>query len=205
MKTQVFLLGLVMIISLPSNSYGQFNGRQSWVLPPVDPRERRLLRERAVLYAGPAARGFVESLEGDDAALALLTCSKSVAAQFALFHVSGGFGRLPRRQDYLRVIAQSNCRDPVALWVMQHANELYDQDSTDVFLASPLEFSLALKSLTTAAIERRTERLSSSWPANTTVASRDSTKSLAWILGLIGLGGLVAWRMRHRFARDLPA
>jgi hypothetical protein len=164
-----------------------------------------LLRERAVQYAGPAARAFVEVPEfGDDAALALLMCSKNAAVQFAAFYAEGGFGALPRQRDFLRVIAQPDGRDAVALWVMQHSDELADPDCADVFLAAPLEYALGLKPLDAAVIERRSQRFAAPAPPGPTVGLPSDPKALAWVTGLVGVIGLLIWRRYRQRIRDSP-
>jgi hypothetical protein len=205
MKTRWLLAGLAVFFLSPSGAHGQFTTHQPWVMPPVDPRERRLLRERAVLHAGPSARAFVESEFGDDAALALLACFRNAAVQLAAFYVSGGFSTLPRQRDFLRVIAQPDCRDAVALWVVQHAAELADPDCADVFLVSPLEYSLGLKQLSAAAKEKRGQRFVTPGPSKALVELPHDAKSLAWGAGLIGLIGLLVWRKHRQRARDSPA
>ena len=190
-------LTLLALVGSPAVLWAQYpSGR--WVLPPVHPYERRQLRERAVLHAGPAARGLVESPYGDEGALALLMCSPNTAAQLAAFHAAGNLGRLHRPRDLLLVIAQPNCRDGMALWVIGHAAELVDPDCCNAFLKAPFEYALGLKSLS----QQRN-------PLSATVAGPDrapalNRQTLTWV-AVIGVVGLLVWRVRHNRLRDAPA
>jgi hypothetical protein len=205
MRTLFLLVGLTLLCPSPPDACGQYPAPPPWVMPPADPRERRLLREKAARYAGPDARMFVESPEvGDYAALALLMCSRKTATQLAAFYASGEFSTLPRQRDFLRVIAQPDCRDVVALWVIQQSGQLADPDYADVFLASPLEFSLGLKPLDAAVIERR-QILAAHAPSGTTAGLEINRKSLAWGSGLVGVIGLILWRKHRQRVLDAPA
>jgi hypothetical protein len=205
MRTLFLLTGLMLLCPSPLDACGQYPAPPPWVMPPADPRERRLLRERAVRFAGPDARFFVESPEfGDDAALALLMCSRKTAIQLAAFYASGEFSTLPRQRDFLRVIAQPDCRDAVAFWVMQQYGQLADPDYADVFLSSPLEFSLGLKPLDAAVIERRQSQAATA-PSGTTVGLVLNRKSLVWCAGLVGVIGLFLWRKHRQRILDTPA
>ena len=208
------LLAAVLGVFPSADVEGQFDWQQGWVVPPKDPKQRRLLKERVVVYAGPAARGFVESREyGDDAALALSMCSQGVTVQLAAFHASGGFSHLPRRRDFLRLIAQPNCQDAVALWVMQHVNELADPASADMFLACPAEYVMGVSSL-----PRRIPE--SGWATETPAyysgpgatpryvygkAGLSKQESLMVGVGLLAALGVYIWRKRRRQYCDLPA
>jgi hypothetical protein len=224
MKTHVLLIGSALLVATMADACGQFDWQQGWVVPPRDPRQRRLLKERAVLYAGPAARGFVESSEyGDDAALALSVCSQGVAVQLAAFHASGGLSRLPRKREFLRLIAQPGWQDSAALWAMQHANELADPWCMDLFLVSPAEFVLGMKRLPDHApeVSRATpERAPEITRANLAPYYSDSSdpaysgsvsarlakqESLIVGAGLLVVLGLCAWWKHRRQACDLPA
>ncbi len=214
MKTRMLLAGLMLLLVTTADACGQYDWQQGWVVPPRDPRQRRLLKERAVLYAGPAAKAFVESREyGDDAALALSMCSQGVAAQLAAFHASGGFSHLSRRRDLLRLIAQPNCQDAVASWVMQHANELANPSCANLFLASPAGYVAGLNSLpnqeTEAGWVAQTPAYYagsgvSTYPSySTTSLSKDESVALG--TGLLIAVGVYLWRKRRRQACDLPA
>jgi hypothetical protein len=212
MKTRL-LLAAVLVVFSTANAKGQFDWQQGWVVPSRDPRQRRLLKERVVIYAGPAARGFVESREyGDDAALALSMCSQGVAVQLAAFHASGGLSRLPRKCDFLRLIAQPNCQDAVALWVMQHANELADS-AMDLFLAFPAEYVMGLSSLPHRIPEGG---WTTETPANYSGpgaaphyvygnAGLSRQESLLLGAGVMAVLGVYIWRKRRRQYCDLPA
>jgi hypothetical protein len=206
MRTLFLLTGLMLLCPSPPDACGQYPASPPWVMPPADPRERRLLRERAVRFAGPDARFFVESPEiGDDAALALLMmCYRKTATQLAAFYASGEFSTLPRQRDFLRVIAQPDCRDAVALWVIQQSSQLADPEYADVFLASPLEFALGLKPLDAAVIERR-QSLAAPAPSETTAGLVPNRKSLVWCAGLVVVIGLFLWRKHRQRNLDTPA
>jgi hypothetical protein len=222
MNTRLLLAALVMIVLSQQDAYGQFDMQQGWVIPPRDPRQRRLLKERVVLYAGPAARGFVESREyGDVAALALSMCSQGVAVQWVAFHASGGFDTLPRKRDFLRVIAQPGCRDAVAVFVMQHANQMYDPNCAHEFLAYPLDYSLGQKQLPFTAAEKpskcleteekttRSDRPSKTQPRSVNSAlpyvSPADQRGYIAIAVVIGLLVFCLWMRRRRIARESPA
>lgn len=208
MNSRVLLLaGLAIAFSPFPNVLAQGIGRQPGLRPALDPWARRLIRERAVLHAGPGARAFVESeAYGDEAALSLLMCSRMVSMQLASFHGHGGFELLHRPKELLHAIAQPSGRDAVAMWVMQHAGELTDPEYADVFLTSPLEFALGLRQLHAAVMERHPAR--EEWsllPYGRTVGQTAGIKPLVLLAGLIAIIGLLIWRKRRQLARDAPA
>src|SRR5580658_4584210 len=126
-RTMILANVLCIPLVAPASLFGQFDGsgnRTGSNMPSayanLDARTRRALRERAVAAVGPVARQFVETL-GEEAAVALLACSRPVAVQLAEFFASGQMDLLPRPRDLLVVIAYPRHRDAVALWAIQHA------------------------------------------------------------------------------------
>src|SRR5579871_2546737 len=158
---------LCLLMAAPADLFGQFNphgSRFDPYAPGLDPRVRRAWREKAVAAVGPKARDFVET-QGDEAAAAILACSRPVAVKLVAFHASGTLDKLPWPRALLGVIAQPRHGDDVALFAMYHAGELTDSDSFTAYLSSPLEYALGLKPLATGAAEVRARRLR---PAATT-------------------------------------
>jgi len=191
------LLGAVLLL-LPAAAPGQFNPYAPPVQVDNDPRTRRALRERAVAYAGPSSREFVET-QGDAAVAALFACSQPAAGKLVEFHNSGGLAKLPKPGDLLRVIAQPGNGDDVLLYAIQHANELSDVDCFDAYLLNPLEYAYALRPLGEGAAEARARRLSAH---AATIPWRVTLDGRAIALG----GGILAivlflwWRRRRQMA-----
>ena len=183
------------IITMASGSSveGQFNPYVP--RPPNDARMRRLMRERAVVYAGPRSRDFVECM-GEDAVAAMFACSPYGAWRLAEFHNCGGLARLPRPHDLLRVIAQPNHGDDVALFAIANAPMLSEPEYFNVFLATPLEYALALKDLDAQVRARR----QGAPPGGMAVGSLENLDS-RWIVGAagaLGIVGLLIWWKRRR-------
>ena len=137
----------------------------------------------------------------------MLAVSKAVAKQLVAFHAAGGLGKLPNPKAFLQVvIRRSDCLEEVLVWAIAHGEDLVDPDAFEAFIASPLEYVLGLKSLSSGGAEIR-KRLSASQGA---VAPEQSaalpelpisvSRSWAWGAGIIGLIALVIWRKRfvHR-------
>jgi hypothetical protein len=166
----------------------------------VDARTRRALRERAVDAVGPEAREFVESC--DEAAFALLTCSRPVAVKLAEFYAAGQLNKLPRPRDLLAVIANPRHGDAVALWAMQHAGELTDPDCCDAYLAYPLEYALGLRRLADDAARLRALRQQgNAWGAGRgglTLSAYDREMLVYCGVGLGIIGVLAWWRRRQQ-------
>jgi len=147
-----------------------------------DPRVRRAYREKAVAAFGPKIRDFVES-QGEEGVAALFACTKPVAVKLAEFHTSGELANLPRPHDLLRVIAQPQHGDDVALWAIQHANELADADCFDAYLMSPLDYALGLKHLESGAADARARRLHNS-AATTTAQPLTQDEKMMLVVGI---------------------
>lgn len=177
-------------------------------------RNRRATREKAVAHAGPSARPLVECEFGDDAARALLNCTKDTATRLAESHAAGGFARVVRAREIFGVIARQKTGDEVGQWVMEHAGELTDPDAVAAFIEEPITYVLALKKLSVAATERRAVRIEAEKYAATgekgvdprtrpavaepvPLMSRADTKP---VLGLVAAAGLIAfgiwWKRR---------
>ncbi len=174
---------LLLVLLPPADAAGQFyqNNQSAY--------QRRQIREKAVAWAGPESRAFVET--GDDAALALLSCSPLGARKLVAFHDSGLLGRVARPADLLRIIILYG--DNALLFSVQHAQELRDPDRFQAFMAAPLDYSLGLKSLDQGVAEARTVNLSyfvrsPPWDSRTVV----------FFGGIAAIAGLVVWRRRRR-------
>jgi hypothetical protein len=157
MRTMTFL-GLALL-TLPAPACAQeFNPYQP---PPPDARVMRARREWAFAYAGgtPQARTAVEKY-GENFVVAVSACSQEVAARLAEFSASpDGLGKLPKPNDLLNVIGGPQMGDDVALWAMQHQAELRDVDACMAFMLAPLQYTLALQSLSAGAAQYRANRL----------------------------------------------
>lgn len=162
--------------------------------PVVDPRTRRANREKAVAIVGSNAHDFVET-QGDEAVAAIFTCSKPVAEKLVEFHISGGLAKLPRPRELLRIIAQPRHGDDVAVWAIDHADELGDADSFYAYLSSPLDYALGLKQLAAGAAELQARR---SHQTEVT-ATRPPGQGLTMLVGvgLLSFVGIVLWRHRQ--------
>ena len=188
---------LLLLSSLwPTALFGQINPYAP--APPVlDARARRMRREMAVMYVGPIARDFVEGPDGDDAVAAIAACSQPVAYKLCEFHASGGLDKLPRPRDFLRVIGAPNNGGDVALWGIQHANELEDVDNFDGFIQSPLEIALGLKPLSEGAAEAHAIRLGVHQAAAEAQPVWDA-RAIAVGVGALAIVMLLVWRVRMR-------
>ncbi len=143
---------------------------------------------------GSNARDFVET-QGDEAVAAIFTCSKPVAEKLVEFHISGGLAKLPRPRELLRIIAQPRHGDDVAVWAIDHADELGDADSFYAYLSSPLDYALGLKQLAAGAAELQARR---SHQTEVT-ATRPPGQGLTMLVGvgLLSFVGIVLWRHRQ--------
>jgi hypothetical protein len=209
MKTQMLLTILVLVGFPAPELFGQMIARGVAVPSSADPRQRRYLRENAVAWAGPAARSLVESACGDEAAVALLRCSRGAARRLAAFHVSGELAKLPSR-DLLLAIGHPNGGDAICLYAIKHANELIDPVCWEVFMEAPLEFALGLRQLPAAAAERREQAIplpAVEWPPMTHPSINPASYRRALTWGGIGLAVavLLIWRRRRRKNWDFPA
>lgn len=108
-------------------------------------RNRQWYREMAVIHAGNTGRQFVETVE--EASGALLACTPPMAAVLVRFYESGQLGKLTRPHDFLRAIRESNCGDEIVRYAILHLQELADPDYFNLFMRSPAEYALDLKSL----------------------------------------------------------
>jgi hypothetical protein len=174
---------LLLVLLPPGDAAGQFNPNS------LSAYQRRQIREKAVAWAGPQSRAFVET--GDDAALAVLSCSPLGARKLVAFHDSGLLGRLARPSDLLRIIALYG--DNALLFAIQHAEELRDPNCFQAFMTAPLDYALGLKSLDQGVAEARTGNLgyfarSPPWEARTVVLFG----------GIAAIAGLMVWRWRRK-------
>ncbi len=154
------LVGMVLVtvtamFPLPEVAGQGFKGPA--VVAPLDARTRRALRERAVLRAGPGSRNFVEE-NGDVAALAILRCSPNVGRMLAKAHDDGDLGLIPDSPRLLQLVAHPRCGDDVALWILNHLDDLRDADALEVFLNAPLEHAMRLRKLEDGIAEVRGNR-----------------------------------------------
>jgi LPXTG-motif cell wall-anchored protein len=175
------------------NSYGR--GFDPYA-PGIDPRVRRAWREKAVA-AFPNAREFVET-HGEEAASAILACSRPVAVKLVEFYSSGEMGKLPQPRALLAVIARPRHGDDVALFAIHHVGELSDSDSFTAYLSRPLEYALGLKPLAAGAAEARARRLTPAAIKTPPSAGLSANEKLA-IVGAAGLAiaGFLIWRRKR--------
>jgi len=156
---QFLILAFCLLAIGPDPACAQ--GFDPYMPPPIDARTQRARREWAFAYAGgtPSARVAVEKF-GESFVVAASAVSPSVAARLAEFAASpDGLSNLPRPNDLLHVIGSPQMGDDVAIWVMQHAQDLRDADAFQAFLGRPLEICLGLESLSAAAAQYRANRL----------------------------------------------
>jgi hypothetical protein len=146
----IWIITLLALLTPADTSFGQYGPYSPPAWPRPDPRLQRYWRDQAVAYAGgsPQARNLVEAY-GEAATAALLFCSPRVARQLVAFCDAGGLDKLHRPKELLTVIGQPSHGDDVCLFILTNADQLAEADACDVFLMSPLEFSLSLKSLST--------------------------------------------------------
>ena len=186
-----------LLLALAPPLVAQFNPYAPFVPVNNDPRARRALRERAVAYAGAAARDFVET-QGDPAVAAIFACSQAGARKLVEFNNSGKLAKLPRPADLLRVIALPGNGDDVVLYAMQHENELTDVDHFDAYLLNPLVYAYGLRRLSEGAAESRARRLSGQAAAAPWQMTLDG-RTVAVGGGILALVLLLWWR-RGRMA-----
>ena len=159
-------------------------------LPP-SPREKRAAREATVARVGKMARSLVETY-GEPAVKALDSVSLPVAQQLAECHNRGAFPKAARPADILRVLANPDNGDDVALFVIRRIDELSDPAACDAFLAAPLDHALGLRDLAESARVRRRSLL----PAAVASAVPDWIDNRVVVVALIlaGIGGLLIWK-----------
>jgi hypothetical protein len=184
----------IFIIARPATAIAQYGPYRQWQNPPNGPRAQREFRERAVAFAGPESRAFVESC--DEAARAIYFCTQIGAWRLVEFHNSGGLARLPRARDALRAIAQPGGGDDVVVFVVAHAEELKDIDCFDAFVSDPLTYAYGLKRLDAGTEEIRTRRIQI--PLGLPLSVTWDGREVSSALGALGLTGLVVWWLRHR-------
>jgi hypothetical protein len=180
------MLILVVAVQYPQDLMAQFMNSQP---QQPNPRLRRQLRNQAVRHAGGTsyARAFVEG-RGDVAARAILACSRGQARKLVEFHDSGLLDQLPRSSEVLFAIGNPNHGDEVCRFIIENAPVLCDLEACTAFLMSPLEYSLALKSLDTGAAEVHAGRLK---------GPEYEWRGRMVVLGLIvAVGAVLAWRRR---------
>jgi|GEM_PF-2573356 len=207
MTTSIRCLVVLLMVALarPPTTCGQSLPRPAWgVSASPSPRERRLIRERAVQRAGPEARAFVEAY-GEDAVAAIYACTSVGNQKLIEFHASGGLESLPRPRDLLHAVARPKHGDDVILWAAANQAELADTDRFDAFVQEPLEYALGLKPLAEGVEELRAARRTpqpSQRPTieftNTPLPSSVEPRRVAVIAGAVAIVGLVIWWRRKR-------
>lgn len=193
------ILAFCLLAISPDPAYAQ--GFDPYMPPQIDARTQRARREWAFAYAGgtPQARTAVEKY-GENFVIATSGVSREVAARLADFAASpDGLCKLPRPNDLLHVIGGPQMGDDVAIWVMQHAQDLRDADAFQAFLGRPLEICLGLESLSAAAAQYRASRLAA---AAASPPSPDFRLPSDWRPFAVGGAALVLvlwwlWRRRN--------
>jgi hypothetical protein len=172
----------------------------------------RSTRESAVAHCGLtiAARNLVESEEfGNEAAKAILNCSRESGSRLAEFFQSGGLSKLARPKELLVLISQQSDADDIVKWIIDHQSDLTDKDAVDAFIEEPTTFVLSLRKIATAAQERKAKRLENDaersgfgWSIGKPTASdRRTITGCAIIAGLVVLA---RWLWKRKM-RDSPA
>ena len=170
-----------------------------------DARGRRARREQAFFRAGgtPEARAAVEKY-GEDFVAAVSVCSPDVAAKLADFAVSPvGLARLPRPGEFLRMLGLAQHGDDVAVWAIQHVEELSDVDQFGAFMLAPLDYALGLQSLSAGAAQYRANRLATPPPPAAPLTLSDLRLPSDWRpIAVCGAAVVLAawylWRRRLR-------
>jgi hypothetical protein len=144
--------GLVLLVFSTPVASGQ--GYSPIQAKNVDPRVKRLARERAVAYVGAIGRPLVE-IYGEDAVAAIFACSKATGRKLAEFHVTGRLDKVPNPVRLLNAIATHS--DPVATFAIGHCQELADEWRFEAFIADPMTYAMALKNLDAGVAENRQE------------------------------------------------
>jgi len=190
----LIILLVIFFILRPAVATAQYGLYRQWQNSPNRPRAQREFRERAVAFAGPESRAFVESC--DEAACAIYFCTQIGAWRLVEFHNSGELVRLPRARDALRAIAQPGGGDDVVFFIVAHTEELKDTDCFDAFVSDPLTYSYGLKRLDAGAEEMHTRRQQS--PLGLPLCIDGDGRGVSRAVGALGLFGLVVWRLRRR-------
>ena len=154
---------LVLVLLQPSALHGQGLRQRPQSMPNslpgqtiIDPREQRLMRERAVAFVGPRSRLRGNLRRGCGGCHSCLFAADG--AQLVEFYISGGLDTLPQPRLLLRVIAQPRHGNEVAAWAITNVKELSDTDRFNAYLADPLTYALALKKLDDGVAELRENR-----------------------------------------------
>lgn len=170
--------------------------RRSRHVPSTHPRAGQQPGNQAVQQGGPSAGTSVDA-DGDLAA-ALFACSPDVAALLADFYDAGGLDSLPEPDDLLDTIAQPGGGDDVALFAIQHSQELADPDAFQAYLKNPRDYVRGQKNLADGAAEVRNSRENQAG----TVSRKDLMKAGAAVLA-IPLLCVIVWQYRRPLANWL--
>jgi hypothetical protein len=183
----------VLVALMPSAVAAQ--SRPADCFDPADPRALRAMREKAVASVGPIARNFVEAW-GESAVAAIFACTKPTATKLAQFHAEGKLSRLPRPDLLLGVIGRPKHGDAVALFAMQHYEELIDETRYRVFLNDALTFSLELRSLD-AGVAKYSAEVRDAQRRQEEGQQEDIVNQMI-VVGVIVVLALTAWGYRER-------
>lgn len=125
-------------------------------IPQRDHRARRAFREQANARV-PEARAMLESTSGDHAAACIIALPVEVGEKIASKWPE--IQKLPAPSELFTFLCRPENGKEVALFALDHLDELRDPDAFTGFLTDGLEVSLALKPLQQAASEARARRL----------------------------------------------
>ena len=197
---------ITLLVLFGSPAYGQFNSGKT---SETEALRLRAARESAVAHcrSSTAARNLVESDEfGDEAAKAILNCSRESGCRLAEFYESGGLSKCSKPKELLVLISKQGNADDIVAWIISHQSDLTDRDAVDAFLNEPMTFVLSLRKISTAAQERKAKRLEepteSRWVLpKITESDRRGIFVIAVIVGFIWF---LIW-YRKRRSSDGPA
>lgn len=152
---------LLLITAAPAFGQKPYNPFSTTQYKQPSARARRATRERAVAFGGLAVRPLVESAFGDEAARAVLSCSKDTSVRLAEFYTAGGMAKWSRPAELMIVLAEKGQANDCVNWITQpqHARLLDDRDNFEAFLQAPMDYVLGLAPLETAGSELRAQRL----------------------------------------------
>jgi hypothetical protein len=190
-------LSFVFVVLMPSAVAAQ--SRPADRLDLADPRAKRAMREKAVASVGPIARNFVETY-GESAVTAIFACTRPTATKLAQFHADGKLSRFPRPDLLLGIIGRPKHGDAVALFAMQHCDELADDTRFRLFLSDSLTYSLSLKSLDSGVAEYSARV--TQYRRQQEAADKDRLMDQLIGVGVIGIIVLLAWRYRNRYGQS---
>jgi len=126
--------------------------------PRDNTRQLRAAREMCVARVGQVCRKLVEE-RGECAVAALRNCTLAMGRKLSEFHNSGALGKVYRPELLLSTIGRKGHGDDVALFAMEHGEQLADPDAFAAYCGDPLVYALGIRELAEGAAEVRAARL----------------------------------------------